>query len=61
MDALILGHYHKEPSTLEEDEYIKHFQALDYHLKVQNRLMYNSFRRALTEVVNELFSSEESA
>uniref|UniRef100_UPI0039A74355 hypothetical protein n=1 Tax=Ornithobacterium rhinotracheale TaxID=28251 RepID=UPI0039A74355 len=48
--------FRKEPCTPDEDEYIRYFQAVDYHLKVQNRLMYNAFKKALAEVVNELFA-----
>uniref|UniRef100_UPI0039A6F322 hypothetical protein n=1 Tax=Ornithobacterium rhinotracheale TaxID=28251 RepID=UPI0039A6F322 len=55
-DALILGHFLKKPQELSEEDYITHFQAVDFHLKVQNRLMYNAFKKALAEVVNELFA-----
>lgn len=44
---------------MDEDEYTKHFRAIDFQMKMQKQIHYLSTRKALTEVIDEMFSKEK--
>ncbi|WP_372472683.1 hypothetical protein AB4865_07630 [Capnocytophaga sp. ARDL2] len=43
---------------MDEEEYIKHYKAIDFERKIQNISLYHSVKRAVVEVVNEMFEAE---
>lgn len=46
---------------MDEEEYIKHFKAIDFKLKMDYQNMYVSVKNALVEVANDLFRTNEEA
>lgn len=41
---------------MEDEEYIRTFQAIDFRLKCEERLHYRATKLALIETLNEFFS-----
>lgn len=44
---------------MDDEEYIQHYQAIDFHQKIQNINMYSTMKKVMVEVVNEMFNSED--
>lgn len=44
---------------MDDEEYIQHYKAIDFQQKIQNFNLYASVKKALVEVVNEMFRSED--
>lgn len=43
---------------MDDEEYIQHYKAIDFQQKIQNINLYASVKKAIVEVVNEMFSEE---
>ena len=56
IDALITAYTDKDPATMEDDEYIHTFRAIDFRLKCEEHLHYRATKRAFVETLNEFFS-----
>lgn len=44
---------------MDDEEYIRHYQAIDFQQKIQNFNLYASVKKAIVEVANEMLSSED--
>lgn len=44
---------------MNDEEYIQHYKAIDFQQKIQNINFYASVKKALVEVVNEMFRDKE--
>jgi hypothetical protein len=59
VDALILYRFKTDPKQMEEAEYIEKYRAIDFQMKMERQNMYLSVRKAVVEVVNEMFKKED--
>lgn len=44
---------------MDDEEYIEKYKAIDFQMKMQKQLIYTATKRAISEVVNEMFAKEE--
>ena len=45
--------------TLTDDEYASYYHAIDFHYKLEKLNHYNATKRAIAEIVNEVFKKQE--
>ena len=43
---------------MDDEEYIQHYKVIDFQQKIQNINIYASVKKALVEVMNEMFSKD---
>lgn len=44
---------------MDEAEYIEKYKAIDFNMKMQRQITYSATRKALVEVLNEMFKKED--
>ncbi len=45
--------------TLTDDQYASYYQAIDFHYKLERLNHYNATRKAIAEILQEVFKKSE--
>jgi hypothetical protein len=61
INAIIQGKLHINLEEIKDvDEWIEAYSRADYLMKLDKTLMYASTKQAITEIMNEMFSKQNS-